>query len=808
MKRILIFAIGLSAVCSRSGTCQDALKYQLPPEEIVKIVDAPVTPAVSVSPDKTTILLIERAPIITITELSAEELRLGGLRINPATGGPGRQTFFTKFRIMNIDGTNPREIQGLPENPELGSPLWAPDGRKFAFTNTTGKGIELWISDIPSTKAYKIADRINMFSGSLVSWLSDNKSLIYTVPDPDRGTVPSRDPVPVGPVIQENLGKEGQAPTYQDLLKDPADEDLFEYFAISQILLWDGSKNIRIGSPQMFTEVSPSPDGQYLLTTVIRRPFSYTVPYYFFPSVTRIVDIKGNEIRTLYEKPLSENEPRGYDMVLPGPRFYDWRSDKPATIYWIEALDEGNYQKEMRFHDQVFLLEAPFKGDPIRFIATEMRFGGIIWGSDDYALITEGSERTRIRRTSSFSTLDPQGTVRKIFELNRDDRYNDPGRFLTETNAYGRNVLLFTDKGKSLYLEGNGASPEGDRPFLGKYNIPTGSTARLWGSKEPYYESFTTFIDVQGGLVLTSRQSKNEVPNYYIRNLKNGKIIQVTKFGNPYPQLAGIHKELVKYKRNDSLDLSFTLYLPEGFTPGKNNPLPTLLWAYPREYNDPSAAGQVTGSPYAFTRISPSSALVYVTQGYAVLMDAAFPIVGSDGKEPNDTFVEQLVADAEAAINKAVAMKVTDPGRVAVSGHSYGAFMTANLLAHSRLFAAGIAESGAYNRTLTPFGFQNERRSYWEAPEIYNTMSPFMNADKVKDPILLIHGMADNNSGTFPIQSERLYSALKGFGATVRLVLLPNESHGYAARESVLHKHWEVLTWMNKYVRDRITGKD
>ncbi|MFZ0282140.1 MAG: prolyl oligopeptidase family serine peptidase, partial [Bacteroidales bacterium] len=297
--------------------------------------------------------------------------------------------------------------------------------------------------------------------------------------------------------------------------------------------------------------------------------------------------------------------------------------------------------------------------------------------------------------------------------------------------------------------------------------------------------------------------SVTDVPNYYIRNLKNSKLTQVTKFENPYPQLAGIRKELVKYKRNDSLDLSFTLYLPEGYTRGKDAPLPTLLWAYPREFNDPSAAGQVSGSPYTFTRISPASALVYVTRGYAVLMDAAFPIVGVEGKEPNDTFVEQLVADAEAAINKAVAMGVTDPDRVAVSGHSYGAFMTANLLANSRLFAAGIAESGAYNRSLTPFGFQNERRSYWEAPDIYNKMSPFMNANKVKDPIMLIHGMADNNSGTFPVQSERFYSALKGFGATVRLVLLPDESHGYAARESILHKHWEVLNWMNKYVRDK-----
>jgi len=374
---------------------------------------------------------------------------------------------------------------------------------------------------------------------------------------------------------------------------------------------------------------------------------------------------------------------------------------------------------------------------------------------------------------------------------------------VTDLNMYGQNVLLFTDKGKSLFLTGNGASPEGDRPFIDKYEISTGKTTRLWRSEAPYFETVSTLLDISKGLILTNRQSVTDVPNYFIRNLKNRKISQVTRFENPYPQLAGIHKELVKYKRNDSLDLSFTLYLPEGYDKAKNGPLPTLLWAYPREFNDPSAAGQVSGSPFTFTRISPSSALVYVTQGYAILMDAAFPIVGVDGREPNDTFVEQLVADARAAIDKGVEMGVTDPARVAVSGHSYGAFMTANLLSHSRLFAAGIAESGAYNRSLTPFGFQNERRSYWEAPDIYNKMSPFMNANKVKDPIMLIHGMADNNSGTFPIQSERYYAALKGFGANVRLVLLPNESHGYAARETILHKHWEVLNWMNKYVRDK-----
>ncbi len=782
---------------------QDALKYQLPPDEIVKIVDAPPTPSVSVSPDKSCMIIIERPGLITISDLSEEELRIAGIRINPANSGPSRRTYNKGMRIINIDGTNSHEISGLPQDPHLGSPVWAADGKMFAFTNTKQSTIELWVCDVSSLKAWKIADHINMVFGNPVYWLSDNKSIIYKVTDPERGEKPERNPVPEGPVVQENLGIKGQAATYQDLLKDPVDEMIFEYFARSQLMFWNGTSSETIGSPGMITDAEPSPDGRFLLVFEIKRPFSYIVTWHNFPVLIQILDLKGNVVRTLLDKPLTENLPRGYDVVLPWPRSFGWRPDKPATVYWVEALDGGDYKNEMEYHDQVYLLSEPFTEDPVRFIATEMRYGGITWGKEDYALISEGLSRTRMRVTSSFNPADPQNTKKKIQEYNADDRYNNPGRFITDRNNYGRNVLFFTDRGRSLFLTGAGASPEGDRPFIDKYEISSGKTSRLWRSEAPYYETISTLLDISKGLILTSRQSVTDVPNYFIRNLRNGRLTQVTRFENPYPQLAGIQKELVKYKRSDSLDLSFTLYLPEGYNKEKDGPLPTLLWAYPREYNDPSAAGQVSGSPYAFTRISPASALVYVTQGYAILMNAAFPIVGVEGKEPNDTFIEQLVANAEAAINRAVELGVTDREKVAVTGHSYGAFMTANLLAHTRLFAAGIAESGAYNRTLTPFGFQNERRNYWEAPEIYNRMSPFMHTDKVKDPIMLIHGMADNNSGTFPIQSERYYAALKGFGAIVRLVMLPNESHGYAARESILHKHWEVLNWMNEYVKNR-----
>ena len=803
MKRKVIICLISFTLVVLKLTGQGALKYQLPPDEIVKIVDAPQTPSVSISPDDSKILLIDRPDLVTIKELSAEELRIAGLRINPAYSGPSRQTYNKGFRLMNIDGTNIREVTGLPADPELGFPIWSNDGKKFAFTNRAASSYELWICDTESLKAEKIADGLNLVFGGAVNWLPDNKSILYYINDPGRGTRPVRDNLPEGPVVQENLGKMGQAATYQDLLKDPVDERIFEFFARSQVMLWNGTNSVNFGKAGMITDMNPSPDGNYVLVNQLRKPFSYIVPYNSFPNVTEIWDMRGNVIKTLLEEPLVENRPRGYDMVLPGPRGYFWRSDKPATIGWVEALDGGNYEKEMQYHDCVFTLAAPFSGAPQEFIKLEMRYSGIMWGNENFAIVSQGLSKTRMRILSSFNPADARNTMKKIQEYNNDDRYNNPGRFMTEQNEWGRNVLLFADRGKTLFLSGSGSSPEGDRPFIDKYDIASGKTTRLWRSEAPYYETIASLIDISKGLILTTRQSVTEVPNYFVRNIRNGRITQVTKFDNPYPQLAGVYKELVKYKRNDGLDLSFTLYLPAGYNREKDGPLPTLLWAYPREFNDPSAAGQVSGSPYTFTRISPASALVYVTQGYAVLMDASFPIVGTEGKEPNDTFVEQLVANAEAAINKAVEMGVTDPSRVAVSGHSYGAFMTANLLAHSRLFAAGIAESGAYNRTLTPFGFQNERRSYWEAPWIYNGMSPFMFADKVKDPIMLIHGMADNNSGTFPIQSERFYAALKGFGATVRLIMLPAESHGYAARETILHKHWEVLNWMDKYVKNR-----
>ncbi len=791
-------------VGSTTAPGQAGLTYQVPPEEIVDIVDAPPTPSIVFNHAYDMLAILDRASLPSIEDLASPELRIGGTRIDPVTNGRSRSRYYTGITIKKIDGSGEVRVKGVPQKPKIGNFSWSPDDQHIAFTLITTAGIELWLSSTPDWQARKLTDyMLNQAMLYRFLWLPDSQGIIAGIVVPQRGDPPVKSPVPESPVIQETVGKMAAVRTYQDLLENQYDEEIFEYYTTSQLLRigLDGEA-VSIGEPGMYASISTSPDGNYLLVEQIQKPFSYLVPYYRFPQTVEIWDMQGKLIHRLASIPLTEDIPKGFNAVQTGPRYFSWRSDVPATVCWVEAQDGGDPQLEAEVRDKVFYLEAPFSGETRELLTTKLRYSGITWGNENFALVTERWQKTRQRITSSFDPSSPGMTKKVIFDRSSEDRYNDPGSFVTRENKYGRNVLLFTDKGKSLYLSGRGASPEGNRPFLDKYTISTGETARLWRSEAPYYESFEEFVDEKKGVILTNRQSVTEPPNYFLRNLRNNKLTRITHMEHPYPQLKDVKKELVKYERKDGVQLTFELYLPAGYSSG-DGPLPTLLWAYPREYKSAASAGQVSGSPYTFTYVSSTSALLFVTQGYAILNNAAFPIVGEGDEEPNDTFIKQLVANAAAAIDKAVEMGVTDREKVAVGGHSYGAFMTANLLAHSDLFAAGIARSGAYNRTLTPFGFQAEPRTYWEAPEIYYNMSPFMHADQVKTPILLIHGIADNNSGTFPIQSERFYSALKGHGATARLVMLPHESHGYRARESVLHMLWETYQWLDKYVKNK-----
>jgi dipeptidyl aminopeptidase/acylaminoacyl peptidase len=784
---------------------QEELLYQMPPKEITELVDTPNNPFVMPSPDAKILLIVEKPALPSIREVAQPELKLAGLRINPRTNGPSpsRTEYYKKIVFKNLKSMKGYPLSGLPAEARISDLDWSPDSQKVAFTVTQPDGIELWIAYTADGKAVKLTGPVlnGAMEYQFFQWLPDSRHLVCNTVPPNRLPLPEKDIVPKGPVVQSNEGTVAPVRTFQDLLKDKYDEALFTHYATSQLLLVDltGKAN-PIGEPGIIASVDPSPDGNYILVNLIKPPFSYLVSYAEFPQTYEIWNREGEIVKKIADIPLAEDVPSGNDAVRKGPRDFSWRSNWPAMLYWVEAQDGGDPAKEAEIRDRVFFLSAPFIGDGRSGPALKYRFSGFSWGTGSLAMVHQFWWKTRRVRIDRFQPDFPENPIKVVFDYSSEDRYADPGRFINRPNPYGRPVLLMDREGRVLYLTGRGASPEGDRPFIDKYDLSTGKTSRLWRSAAPYYENFAAFVDTQNNVVLTSREGKKVQPNYFLRNLRTGKLKQVTFFKHPFPALKDVEKQIIRYMRPDGVELNGSLYLPVGYKK-TDGPLPVLMWAYPQEFKSRAAAGQLSDSPYRFIRISPYSTLLWITQGYAVFDNPTMPIVGEGKQEPNDTYIEQLVANAQAAVDKLVAMGIADRKRVAIGGHSYGAFMTANLLAHSRIFAAGIARSGAYNRTLTPFGFQAEERLLWQAPDTYIKMSPFMFADKVKDPILLIHGQADDNSGTFPIQSERFYHALKGNGATVRMVLLPNEAHGYAARESVMHMLWETYNWLEKYVK-------
>ncbi len=797
MKRIIPVAF-LIFVFVFSLTIFAQEPYKLPPKEVVDIVDAPPLPRASINPTGDLMLLSESESMPSIAYMSQPLLRLAGVRITPKYNSRQQTSFTTGLTIKSIkDGKETRIA--LPKGAKVGSPRWSIDGKWLAFPLLKDTGFELWIADVKTGKTKALTGPIlNSTVNSGFTWLPGNKLLVYAILE-DRGNPPKKSEVPVGPNIQETTGRYAAVRTYQDLLQTSYDAKLFKYYATSQIYEIDiasGSRK-KIGKPGFFLYADPSPDGKLLLVRRVKEPYSFSVTYRSFPSSLEIWDRDGNLVHLFADLPLADEVPiRGVSM---GPRSVDWRALKPATLIWVEALDEGNPEKQVAHRDKLMTLSPPFTSTPKEIMKIKHRYGGISWLQPaGQAFLTESDWKRRWRTTYLVNVDDPSQAPKKVFDISTQDSYNNPGRPLFTTTPNGERVIL-QDK-DWIYLTGSGASPRGDMPFLDRTNFKTMEKKRLFQCSEGSYESFVDFVGKSRDQIITRYESKTEPPNYYLYNLKKKKRQPITAFKDPAPQLTGMKKQLIKYKRADGVDLSGTLYLPPGYKEGER--LPCVIWAYPREYQDRRVAGQIRGSQHRFTFFRGTSQLFFVTQGYALLDGAQMPVIG-DPKTMNDTFVEQIVGSLKAAIDKLDSMGIIDPKRVGTGGHSYGAFMTANLLAHCDLLAAGVARSGAYNRTLTPFGFQSERRTFWQAPDTYFNVSPFMHAHKINEPILLIHGEADNNSGTFPIQSRRLYHALKGHGAIARLVMLPKESHGYRARESVLHVLAEMFEWFDKYVKNK-----
>lgn len=809
----LLLPASAHAADGAPGTTVATGGYQLPPAPLQAIVDAPRAPQLQLSPKRDLAAMIQTPALPSIAVVAQPELKLAGLRINPKTHAASRFSFGQDLWLLDLASQQELRISGLPANLQLADAHWSPDQHFLAFTHVTPEnGVQLWLVDVKQRTARQLSQQpLNAVHGPGFAWMAGSTSLLVWQKPAKLGPPPVSDGIPGGPNVQDSLPGSGnrQLRTWADLLKNEADAALLDYYGKSQLAVLDVRGQARpIGTPELFHHARVAPNGQYLLTQTAERPYSYLVPLRSFPTRIEIRDLNGKVVHTLAKRPLEEGLPPGADATSRGPRQPVWRADAPASVVWVEAQDGGDPKREVPVRDIVYQLPAPFTAKPQVLAKLALRYQGIQWGRGDVALVDEGWRKTRLQKTWRITPDQADQPAQLLFEGSSEDHYRDPGDPVMQPDAAGflRLVLQTTADGSlSLLLHGAGAAPEGAAPFLDRFNLTTRKSERLFRGTGPYYEDIAGVLHLDGSRLLTRRESPTERPNYYIRDLSqpaSSQLTALTRFAHPLPHLKDIQKEVVHYQRADGVALKATLYLPPGYDPKKDGTLPVLMWAYPLDFKSQDAAGQVTTSPYQFNAIGPTSAKAFVAMGYAVFDDPSMPIVGVGDKDPNDSYLPQLIASAEAAVNEVVKRGIADRHRIAIGGHSYGGFMTANLLAHTRLFRAGIARSGAYNRTLTPFGFQAEDRPFWQAKEVYQAMSPFNYAEKIKDALLFIHGEQDNNPGTFPIQSERMFQAVKGLGGTARLVMLPNESHGYRARESIMHTLYETNLWLEKYVKN------
>jgi len=794
--------------------------YNRPPKNILDVMHAPSPPVPLVSPKEDTILLVTWQDYPPISRVATPFLRLAGVRVEPKNhskhdtpGGYGITPCATNFDLVHIADSAQIPIT-LPANACPGEPIWAADGKRFAFVNIASEAVELWIGDAKTGEIHRVPGaHLNPMLNDEMQWMPDQKTLLVKLVPNGMGAPPAEPVMPVGPSIQETGGEKGQSSTYEtrDTLGNRHDEDVFDYFAVSQLAFVDATTSgiTPVGKPGNYELLSPAPDGRHIVVSAIHKPYSYITTYDRFPQQVEIWDLSESpqvHVHTIASLPLADRVP--IDGVPLGPREFAWRATEPATLVWAEALDGGDWNVNVPSRDKIMFLKAPFDSPAVEITRSEQRYVGFQWSENpSVALLNEWDRNRHWRRAFAMDVDNPQRRPRLLWDLSTDEHYANPGYPVERQLANGSRVIR--QEGDAIYLSGAGSSPAGDRPFLDRLNVDTLKSGRLFRSDKTSYERFLSFTGPDTQRFLTWHQSPVDPPNVYARSLGKSldasageatvasTSVAITHIPDPAPAVRGIKKRLVRYKRADGLDLSFTLYTPPGYQEGAR--VPTILYAYPLDYADPAKAGQVTGSQETFTRLYEYRLLLL--GGYAIIDNASFPIVG-DPKKAYDTYLDQLVADAKAAVDEAVRLGVADPQRIGVTGHSHGALMTANLVAHSDLFRAGAATSGSYNKTLTPFGFQNEVRSVWQAQDVYLKVSPFFFADKVKTPLLIVHGAEDANPGTTPLQSQKLYEAIRGNGGTARLVVLPHEPHWYTAMESNEQLIYEMLRWFDKYVKD------
>ncbi len=787
--------------------------YEVPPEPLLTLMRTLPPPQPLLDPTRQRVLLVQQAQYPSIERVAEPYLKLAGLRIEPRnhsrhdmSSGYGIRTCLHGLTLQELASGQQTPVV-LPENACISTPVFSPDGRRFAFSNTTASDTELWLGDALTGQVRRVEGmRLNPILEGAVNWLQGSRSLLVKRLPEDIGPAPRP---AISPEIRDATQGGGESSTYEarDMLGSPADELLFDYYVHAQLAVLDvDTGQLRnIGTPGALAALDVAPDGRHVRVERLLPPYSYVTTWQRFAREVSVLDVENGTQTVIAQLPVADRVPvRG---VPEGPRSYSWQANAPASLIWAEALDKGDLKVEVPHRDRLLRWEAPFTGQPVEVARTRSRYAGTRWLAEgDQPFVYEHDANRQWIRVSRMDFSAPTIPAEVVWEYSQNEVYANPGTLLMQTRADGSSVVL--QEGEWVYLAGPGGTPKGDRPFLDRYSLTRGKTERVFRSGSEGLEQ--AFAVLPGGQTfITTRQSPSSPPNLYQRRI--GRALQalegeaqyasraraLTQIVDPTPEVRGIGKQLVTYTRKDGVALSFTLYTPPGYRPGTR--LPAILYAYPQDFADPSKAGQISGSEQRFDMLRGHRLLLLA--GYAIIDNAAFPIVG-DPRTAYDTYTEQLVMNAEAAIDKAVELGVVDRNRIGVTGHSHGALMTANLLAHTDLFRAGVASAGGYNKTLTPFGFQNERRSLWTAAPVYEAVSSYQHADKINEPLLIVHGSDDANPGTEPIQSPKLFQAIRGLGGTTRLVMLPHEPHWFTARQSNEHFVHEMLSWFDRYVKN------
>ncbi len=770
MRRFFILSFALLFILSIKA---QQVAYQRPPEEMERLLLADPTPTARFNADCSAMMLLSPNPTIPLSRVPLNELLLATVRINPATYSRVLEKGFSAITLKQIPNGNAVKVSNLPEGGVILHATWYPTGDKILIFYHEADGVYLYSATLAEGRAERISNRrINITAKKIVAWVSDTDFVTTCVVE--GGEAPARSH-PTGPIVQESLGKQVRKRIPLGLLRDKFESSAFEYYFTSQLVRFSPSGEEEIGKPAIYRTVNSSPDGSLLMIYRVIKPYSNTVEFQKLRAKTTIEDLKGNVVKRVKQR----------NKLV-------WRPDKPATLVWV--VDS---KKNPNYKSSAYEQDAPFTEKPRLLVRTQEPLDKIYWCDDKLALVVEKG-----KKASTISAFVPGGEIsKKIVSYSPKNICEIPGDPIMVNNRYGRRVLWTNAKHNEVLFQSKGYSPEGMMPKLASYNLRKGKRKDIWQCKAPYFEKIIAVKNPDKNLFITSCESVKNPKNYYLSNLKRGSKTALTDFADLFT-IKGVRRELLTYTRADGLKLKSFVWLPAGYDAKRDGKLPVLIWAYPRKYDSAEAADRRIYSQYTYPYVRGINSLV--TQGYCII-HADMPLIPTDGKkQPYETLVKQLTMNAEAAINTLSEAGYGDPDRVAVGGHSYGAFMTANLLSHTKLFRAGIARSGAYNRTLTPFGFQYVPRNYWStrARRVFNAVAPFNHVPKLHGALLLVHGSMDQNTGTSTIQSERYFQALRGYKKHVRYVELPFEGHGYKISENVLHQFYEINRWLEKYVKN------